>query len=177
MDQKDNQDKLEAEAEGELETIEKARYTNFEFNQALLAEAFGKLVKTSRRKPTIRQLMEETGLSWNTVRNHLKTLEKTEISEKWASFRILTEHVILAQAKNAIAGGKGSAQSAKLFLELIEGWSPGMKLEITGNINHTNMSNEELLAKYEENAKLIDGKLLRFIRNDSSPGRTGSDFS
>jgi len=170
----ESQDDLEAEAENEVENGETVRYSNFEYNQSLLADAFGKLVKMNGKKPTIRELMKFTQLSVNTIRRHLKILEKTEMKEKWSSFRILTEQVILAQARNAMSMAKGSAQSAKLFLELVEGWSPGMKLEITNTFNHAGMSNEELLAKYEENGKLINSKLLRFVRMGSNPGRTGS---
>ena len=171
----EDEDHLEAEAENDINITEKVRYSNFEFNQSLLAEAFANHVRDNQKKPTVKELCQATNLSHNTIRNHLKILEKTEMSEKWASFRILTERVILSQARNAISRGQGSVQSAKLFLELVEGWSPGMKLEITNTFNHAGMSNEELLTKYEENGKLINSKLLRFVRMGSNPGRKGSD--
>lgn len=154
---------------------EQKRYSNWESNQALLAIAFVDLLNEKRRRPTLAELCGKTGLSYNTVRAHLKILDETELKEKWASFKILSEQVVLSLATTAIAGGKGSAQAAKLFLELVENWTPGMKIEFGGSVNFSGLTTEELIQRQKDNAKLLGSKLIKFISRDSEAGRTGSD--
>lgn len=149
-------------------------YANWEANQANLALQFMEFISKNKRRPTVRELCELTGLTINTVRGHLLHLEKTQLKDKFRLFKILTEQVVLSQAVNAIKGGKGASQSAKLFLELVEGYKPGMKIEIEGELKVSQMTMEELLQRQADHGKLINSKLLRFARNPGSPGRTGS---
>jgi DNA-binding transcriptional regulator YhcF (GntR family) len=152
-----------------------AVHCQFEANQAVIAEAFIKIVSEKQRRPTYREVADFTGFHYNTVRTHLKTLEETKFKDRFRAFRALTDHVILAQAKAAMSPGPGSAASAKLFLEIVEGIRPGMKIDINSNINISNMSTEELLKRQGEHSKLLNSKLLRFTRDNQNPGRTGSD--
>jgi len=149
-------------------------YANWEANQANLAVQFMEFIAKNKRRPTVRELCELTGLTINTVRGHLRHLEKTQLKDKFQLFKILTEQVVLSQAVNAIKGGKGAAQSAKLFLELVEGFKPGMKVEIEGELNVRNMTMEELLQRQADRAKLINSKLIRIARTSGGIRRTGS---
>jgi len=152
---------------------EMAHRSNWEANHADLAEAYITFVKNESRRPTIDELSTLTGLHYNTVLNHLKTLEQKDFAEKWKSFKLLSEQVILSQAVNAIKGGRGAAASAKLFLEVVEQFRPGLKIELEGRLKLQNMSTEELIERHKEHGKLINSKLIRLTRDSGGIRRTG----
>ena len=90
---------------------------DWEYNQALVEEQFLILVAKKRRRPTIKELMEATGLSKPTIERHMKEIVFTPPKDP---MRILTSPVIAGIAMAAI---NGNAASQKLWMQIMEGWN------------------------------------------------------
>jgi len=154
------------------ESEEIKHYANWEETHAVIAFKFIEFVKDHKKKPSIRDLAKYTGYAINTVHDHLRALKEKELPERFDSFRVLSDRLVLALFQNGI---NGDTAAAKLFFQLVENWIPGTKLEISGGIDLNNLSTTELLERRKENEKHLSNKLLRFARNEENPDRTGSD--
>jgi len=106
-----------------LSTADKKR-SDWEFNQVTIQDAFVKLLKKKKRKPTAAELSEHTGLSVSTIDRHVKQMKFEMQSDTW---RTLTPTVIHAIHKGAVRGG---VFAQKLWLQVVEGWSEDI------NLNH-----------------------------------------
>lgn len=143
-----------------------AEYLTVEKNKSLISDSYIELVREFKRSPKIFELVEKTGLCDTTVRKYFKELKKNGLGDKVSKYKTLTDRVILGIANKAI---EGDSNAAKLFLEIVEGFKPGMKIEIDNKVTINTMSLEELQKEREKNNQILDDpKLLRF-RN------TGSD--
>lgn len=90
---------------------------DYEINHAAIGDAFQSLVRQLKRKPTTAELATATGLTEETVRQHLK---KLKFRPSKSSIRVLTDSVLLGLANRAM---KGDPAAAKLYMQLLEGWS------------------------------------------------------
>lgn len=97
-------------------------------NHALVLDTFLRLMKTYKRKPTLDELANQTGLSVQAVSRHLKTDEFTDTKE---DLRILTSNVLLSIYSAAM---QGKTQSQRLWLEVVEGWKPTTGIDLNLNV-------------------------------------------
>jgi len=97
---------------------------DWEFNQVLIQDAFIKLLKKKKRKPTAVELAEETGLSTSSIDRHIKMMKFDMQSDTWRS---LTPAVMHSIFKGATRGG---VFAQKLWLQVVESWSEDI------NVNH-----------------------------------------
>ena len=93
-------------------------------NQALIQDAYLKLIVELKRCPTRLEISKETNLSDTTINKHVKEFKFEPVNE---SLRLLTPDIITAIYKSS---RKGNAASQKLWLQLFEGFSE--RLEHTG---------------------------------------------
>jgi len=96
-----------------------------EFNNTLIMNALIELTKKKEgKKPTLREIAEETGLHINTIYRHGKTLK---FEPKKDIMRSLTPEVVWSIF---ISAKKGSSRSQELWLRVMEGWVPQIKTAI-----------------------------------------------
>lgn len=74
--------------------------------------------------PTTKQLRQKTGFTAHKINKHKPQIRLDNISD---DYRVITPRVLMGMADSAIAG---NAQSAKLWLQVVEGWVE--KKELTG---------------------------------------------
>ena len=150
------------------------RYPIWKESRAKIEKAFYELINENNEIPNNSELADKTGLHINTIQVHTIELRKEKFEEKFEDLKSLSRAVVLSQAVNAIKNG--SAQSAQLFLRLVEGWDPTTVLKIDGNISLNGLSLEELLEKKKEQDNIIDDpRLIKFTRNQNSIIKKGSD--
>ena len=99
---------------------------DYEFNHVLITDAFAKILLRTKRKPTLRELAEETGLHINTIDYHLKNLKFDP-----ANFKAVTDKVVSALSFQAM---KGEPRSVKLYLQFVEGFRESQQLEHSGSL-------------------------------------------
>ena len=109
---------------GKKLVMDKGRNITWQVNQALIQDAYLKLIIDLKRCPTRLEIEKETGLSDTTIDKHIKEFQFEPTNE---SLRLLTPDVIASIYKSA---RKGNAASQKLWLILFEGFSE--RLEHTG---------------------------------------------
>jgi len=97
---------------------------DWETNQVMIQEAFIKLLKKKKRKPTAVELAEETGLSTRSIDRHIKQMKFDMQNDTW---RALTPAVMHSIFKGATRGG---VFAQKLWLQVVESWSEDI------NVNH-----------------------------------------
>jgi len=115
---------VESGATGKAEKKADKTRRDWEHNQVMIQEAFIKLLKKKKRKPTGVELAEETGLGTTTIDRHIKKMKFEMQSDTWRS---LTPAVIASIFKGATRGG---VFAQKLWLQVVEGWSEDI------NLNH-----------------------------------------
>jgi len=103
---------------------EDTRNKTWQINQALIQDAYLKLIIDKKRCPTRFELSQETKLSEPTINKHVKEFKFEPVNE---SLRLLTPDIVTAIYKSS---RKGNAASQKLWLQLFEGFSE--RLEHTG---------------------------------------------
>lgn len=108
--------------------MEKKKRIDFQSNQAKIQEAFVKFFSKKKRRPTICELAEYSGLSEKTVFRHLKKLGLPKFVE---TYKILTDNVLMALYSSAKAG---KAPEVKLWMQLIEGWNETTGVKHSGEI-------------------------------------------
>jgi len=108
--------------------LEEKRNITWERNQKLLQETYIKLLQLLKRCPTISEVAQEVNLSVKTIKLHIKEL-KFEPTEN--PLRILTPDVLASIYSSA---RKGSAQSQKLWMQIMEGWKEKSEMEHSGGI-------------------------------------------
>jgi len=134
-------------------------------NRAKIQKEIARIIRKEMRKPTVQELVEATGLSDKTVKNHLKRVKLGD--GKANVFQALTPHVILKLYERAtgyshqavkfmtvsLGSGCGSKveemeytehyppdpTAAKLFVQLVEGFTEKSETEhkLPGNFSFT----------------------------------------
>jgi len=94
-------------------------------NHDRLSRAYLDLVKEHGRAPTIAQLSEAANLSAAAVKRHMKYLKFTPTKHP---ARVLTDSVIIGLASKAAAG---DSAAAKLWFQVMEGWSEKTRTEMS----------------------------------------------
>lgn len=92
-------------------------------NQALIQNAYIKLIKEKKRCPTILEVSNEVNLSIHAIDNHVKEMKFEPLEN---SLRALTPDVITSIYETAL---KGSPASQKLWVQLMEGWREGIDIK------------------------------------------------
>lgn len=156
------------------------RNKGWEENHALITEAYLRLIKQLKRRPTLPEVQKEIArpavenetlkiakkLGIDTICNHLQQLEFNPID---SPLRILTDQVLISVANTAM---KGSSASQKLWFQLVEGWKEGTELSgpngaaipITHNLDLSKLSVDELKA-----LQALTAKATTAVNNDSNP--------
>ena len=125
---------------------------DWEVNHVIILEAFQEYMKNHEKRPTNQKLADLTGLHKNTIINHLRELGKVPMGDRFASLRLKTGDVLDACAKHGEDGGQGGAAYAKLYLQVMEGFSEKKEIEHSGSLS--GLSDEEL-KKHEQELKDI----------------------
>ena len=123
---------------------------SWDLNHSIIRDSYVKLIKELERKPTISEVVEDSGLSRTTIKKHLKELKFNPVK---SPLRILTEDVIMSIANSAMDGSHGSQ---KLWMQILEGWSERTVLEHEGKIDVTEIRQrliDRLLTKREKGVK------------------------
>lgn len=97
-------------------------------NQAIIQDAYIKLIKQLQRCPTMLEISEHVNLSIKTLEKHVKDLKFEPTKEL---MRTLTPDVVMAIAESA---KKGSSSSQKLWMQIMEGWTEKQEIEHSGKI-------------------------------------------
>lgn len=95
----------------------------WQINQALIQDAYIKLIKQLQRCPTTLEVSKEVNLSISTLDKHIKDLKFEPTKEL---IRTLTPDVVMAIANSA---RKGSSASQKLWMQIMEGWAERQEVE------------------------------------------------
>jgi|SRR5690606_11326964 len=115
------------------------RNETFENNQAAIRDAVLLLLKEKKRKPTKREICEHTGLSYPTVRKHLRELDKRGFGSKHHKkdnlLRTLTDDVKLSIYNSAM---KGNPAAMKLWLQVMEGFTEKTESKVEANVKVDN---------------------------------------
>ena len=98
------------------------RNVTYRANHAAIRDAYLDMLREKGRKPTLEEIASASNLSIQTVHKHLKELE---FVPRQHELRILTDDVIIAVYQGAV---KGNGALARLWFELMEGWSPQLRL-------------------------------------------------
>ncbi len=94
------------------------RNKQWEDNHRVISDAYIDILKEKGKAPTINQVVESTGLAYNTVRKHLNELVFDTSSHP---LRILSDDIIAKLGQKALSG---SYHHMKLWFELMENWRP-----------------------------------------------------
>lgn len=104
----------------------KSQRADYEYNHVVITEAFKTILLRKKRKPTLRELAEETGFNVSTIDDHLKNLKFDP-----AEFKALTGSIVSALSFQAL---KGDPRSVKLYLQFVEGFRESQQLEHSGSL-------------------------------------------
>ena len=103
------------------------RSATWQGHHVRILTAFKKMLDEEGRKPTLNELKKATKLSVNTIHKHLKFEEFDHTNHP---LRILTDSVLVSLAKVAMGGGKASVSAARLWMQVMEGWTPKTQLSV-----------------------------------------------
>ncbi len=106
------------------ELAKSCKNITWQVNQALIQNAYIKLIEDLERCPTLYEISQEVNLSINTLKKHVDELKFEPLKDL---MRTLTPDVVMAIANSA---RKGSSASQKLWMQIMEGWTE--RTEITG---------------------------------------------
>lgn len=117
----------------DLQVSRPRKRSDKEFNQSAIRDAFLAILKEKKgRRPTRAEIAERTGIHYNTIRKHLRGVDFRDLlTEEQATFRILTDDVILSIYRSAM---KGSSASQKLWLQVVEGWQEKQEVTHSGSV-------------------------------------------
>ena len=121
-------------------------------NQAIIQNAYIELIQRLHRCPTNLEVSEKVNLSIHTIKNHVKELKFEPLQ---SPLRSLTPDVIISIYNSA---RKGLSASQKLWMQIMEGWSENMNVNISGTIEERirNMTEENRLKRIGELKKKIN---------------------
>lgn len=121
-------------------------------NQAIIQEAYIKLIQQSKRCPTVLEISKETNLSVAAIKNHVKFMK---FEPQQSPLRSLTPDVLISIYNSS---RKGQSASQKLWVQLMEGWSENMNLNISGSVEERirNMTEEDRQKRIEQLKKKIN---------------------
>jgi len=97
-------------------------------NQAIIQETYVNLIQQLKRCPTVLEVSKKTDLSISAIRNHVKEMK---FEPQQSPLRSLTPDVI-ASIYNSCR--KGSAQSQKLWMQIMEGWKESSNVNLGGGV-------------------------------------------
>lgn len=94
-----------------------------EMNRTLVTIAFKKLLLKTGHRPTVKMLVDETGLSTTTISSHINSFDFRDEVKAW---RAMTPDVIKAIYESAVMGKVGAQ---KLWAQIVGEWREGMEVE------------------------------------------------
>lgn len=117
----------------EKKPYKKKSRADYERNRVEIQMAYINFIKRNGRRPWFTELTKETKLHYNTVRKHMLDIQAQDLGNleksNLADLKILTPEILLGLASKAM---KGNSACAKLFLQVVEGWTePGQSVDIT----------------------------------------------
>lgn len=107
------------------QNFSKKERTDYKSHHTLIQIEFLKMIKETGQIPTQEELAKQTGLSRRTIETHFQNMNFDKLLPQ---YKHITPLVIASLANTAIKTGK--APEAKLFCQLVEGFS-----EKTSNVN------------------------------------------
>ena len=104
------------------------RKSTWEKNHLIIQDAYVTLFKSLKKPPSNPQIAKECGLSIPTVQKHFKDLKLDSITPQLKARANRVLHGLANKAE------KGDASSAKLFFQLVFGWSEKTGIDLTADI-------------------------------------------
>ena len=104
------------------------RRADWERNHSLIRQVVVEFLGRTKRMPKISEISEDSGLSYSTVQRHIRGVSLAEVVET-SSLRIIVEDVLTGMARAGIGGNHGAA---RLFLEVVYGWTSKSTTELSG---------------------------------------------
>src|SRR6056297_1342786 len=127
--------KLKGLAREKLGTTGRA---DWDTNHVAIKKAIYDFISKNGHSPSLRNIADVTGLSTTSIANHWA---KIDLSELYPAYNKKASEVIDAMAKQ---GSKGNPNAAKLFLEVVDKFTPKQKLNIEEQVDYSNVSDEIL---------------------------------
>lgn len=105
--------------------VKSCKNNTWQINQALIQNAYIKLIKQLQRCPTVFEISKEVDLSINTLNKHIQELKFEPLKDL---MRTLTPDVVMSIANSA---RKGSSASQKLWMQIMEGWTESHNIDLS----------------------------------------------
>ena len=137
---------------GSSKVPQKKKNLTWNRNHQLIHEAYLSLINELKRCPTIEQVSKRVRLSERVIKLHIRELKFAPLE---SPLRVLTPDVLVSIYASA---RKGSAQSQKLWMQVMEGWNEKKEIEHSGEISNVRgMTPEERSKRKEELLKKFNG--------------------
>ena len=135
--------------------------SDWDDNHLIISEAYFNLVNDNKKRPSLKLLAAKTDLSIQTIHKHLNELTELSFGERFKSFKLLSEKVVLAMFNEAV---EGNPSCAKLFFQVVDQFSEKHDLTVKDSTLR-NMSEKELEAELE--ALRIKNRTKENINSDN----------
>jgi hypothetical protein len=136
---------------------------DWEDNHAVICEAYFTLLEEKGRRPTNKEVSELSGFSLPSIRSHLNDIASLKFEERFKDMKLLSPKLLSAMYKH---GTKGKASCAKLFFQIVEGFSEKQDLSLKVDALR-NMPREELEAKLAE-YQIAERQLKQIAQNTTT---------
>lgn len=119
----------------------------WERNHALLTKAYLEHIKEYKTTPTLKQLNEKTGISLPKISAHLKELDIDRLTIG-SPHRLIGDIILMGLGAN---GAQGDSAAAKLFFQLVFGFSEKASVDHTsGGKEIKSLTSEQIFDRISE---------------------------
>jgi hypothetical protein len=101
------------------ERIKLRHRLDWERNHIKLTHAYLDIVKETKTVPTLKELKEKTGISFNIISKHLREMDLDRLTTA-SSHKLLANNIIMGLASK---GASGDPFAAKLYFQIMFGFS------------------------------------------------------
>ena len=139
----------------------KVKRIDTEANGGLIRLAYLEILKEKKgKRPTVTELSEKTGLHSSTIKNHLKSLSFSDLTEELQMWRLLTDDVVISIYKAATQ--KLNPAAMKLWMQVVEGWNEKTEHKVDAKIEIENKP--PVIVKFSRGKEPSDGRPTIFIK-------------
>lgn len=126
--------------------MDRKRRIEWDENHCIITEAYFEIAKKTKKRPTLKALSDETGISIQSIHKHLKELSSLKLEERFKDLKLMSGSLLMAMYTQ---GQKGKAGCAKLFFQIVEQFTEKHDHRVKMD-DIESMSEEELKAKLKE---------------------------
>ncbi|MCR8560665.1 hypothetical protein KXD93_23620 [Mucilaginibacter sp. BJC16-A38] len=133
----------------------------WEYNHLKITEAISKLIEKYGCMPTQNHIVEETGLSRQTINKHLKEYQTHDgYARQMEQFKIMTPKLMAKVYKSAV---NGDVRAARLYLETFGATNKRQGKTVVNSQNNYIQINNTILS--QENLKRLSAEQLKQIES------------